>query len=412
MNKRGLWIAIRLLLCLALVAGLFFAWSRFRGAQAASDLPTTTARQGEFAVLVTCRGNVTAEHKVELEAPDVPDLQIVWLAPSGSLLKAGAAVIRFDGSKLQQDLREKTEALHQAQASLDQAVAQERIDADKDRLDLAQSKADMEKAELEASKKAIVSAIQGEESAIDSQVAKEKVKVQISTADLHKESNDAKIASQKRLRDQAQAEVDLVKRRLGLLEVKTPIAGYISYASNMTQGWMNAQNYKVGDHAYPGATIGEIPDLKTLEVESKVDEEDRGRISQGDEVNIHVDAFPEKAMKAKLVSISPLTEQSFEEWPPTRTFRAYSALTNPDPRLRTGMNAAAGIVERKLENVISLPSRALFTVAGKPTVYVKGPKQFSPVAVEVLARNPDEVAVSGIGNGTVVALLQPAEAAK
>jgi multidrug efflux pump subunit AcrA (membrane-fusion protein) len=349
---------------------------------------------------------------VELEAPDVPDLQIIWLAPSGSLVKAGSVVIRFDGSKLQQDLREKTEALHQAQASLDQAVAQERIDADKDRLDLAQAKADMEKAELEASKKSIVSPIQGEESGIDSKMAEEKVTVQVSTAELHKESNDAKIASQKRLRDQAQAEVDLVKERLTLIEVKTPIAGYISYLSNTTQGWMNAQNYKVGDHAYPGATIAEIPDLNTLEVESKVDEEDRGRISQGDEVNIHVDAFPEKTMKAKLVSISPLTEQSFEEWPPTRTFRAYSALTNPDPRLRMGMNAAAGIVERKLENVISLPSRALFTVAGKPTVYVKGEKQFSPVPVEVLARNPDEVAVSGIRNGTLVALVQPQEVTK
>lgn len=412
MKKQRWGTMLRVVLCLVIGAGVIAAWSHFKGAQAASDLPTATAKQGEFAVLVTCRGNVTAKRRVELEAPDVPDLQIIWLAPSGSLVKAGSVVIRFDGSKLQQDLREKTEALHQAQASLDQAVAQERIDADKDRLDLAQAKADMEKAELEASKKSIVSPIQGEESGIDSKMAEEKVTVQVSTAELHKESNDAKIASQKRLRDQAQAEVDLVKERLTLIEVKTPIAGYISYLSNMTQGWMNAQNYKVGDHAYPGANIAEIPDLNTLEVESKVDEEDRGRISQGDEVNVHVDAFPEKTMKAKLVSISPLTEQSFEEWPPTRTFRAYSALTNPDPRLRMGMNAAAGIVERKLENVISLPSRALFTVAGKPTVYVKGERQFSAVPVEVLARNPDEVAVSGIRNGTLVALLQPQEVTK
>ncbi len=405
-------LVIRAAVFLAIVGVLVAVWSHFKGAQAASDLPTATAKLGDFSVLVTCRGNLTAARRVNLQAPDVPDLQITWMARPGALMKAGDVVIRFDSSKLQQDLREKTEALKQAQATLDQAVAQAKIDADKDRLDLAQAKADQEKAELEASKKAIVSSIQGEESAIDSGMAKQKVAVQISTAALHDESNSAKIASQKRLRDQAQSEVDLVKHRLALIEVTTPIAGFVNYLSNTTQGFMNAQNYKVGDHAFPGATIGEIPDLNTLEIESKVDEEDRGRISAGDDVNVYVDAFPEAKMKAKLISISPLTEQSFEEWPPTRTFRAYSALTNPDMRLRPGMNASAGIVERKLSGVISVPSRALFTVAGKPTVYIKNQKTFTPVAVSVQARNPDEVAITGIRNGDLVALLQPAESSK
>jgi HlyD family secretion protein len=181
---------------------------------------------------------------------------------------------------------------------------------------------------------------------------------------------------------------------------------------NTTQGWMNAQNYKVGDHASPGVTIAEIPDLNTLEMESKVNEEDRGRIAVGDEVNVYVDALPEKTIKAKLTSISPLTEQSFEEWPPLRTFRAFCSLSQPDSRLRPGMNASAGIVERKLNNMVSVPSRALFTVDGKPAVYVKGERAFKPVSVVIEARNTDEAAITGIRNGTVVALLQPPEAQK
>jgi multidrug efflux pump subunit AcrA (membrane-fusion protein) len=354
-----------------------------------------------------------AARKVELVAPvDVQDLQIVWLAPSGSTVKAGGVVIRFDPSKLQQDQREKTEALKQAQATLDQAVAQEKIEADKDRLDLSQARADMEKARLEASKQAIVSAIQGEESTIDFKMAEEKVAVQITTAALHKESNDAKIASQKRLRDQAQAELDLVKRRLAQIQVTTPIAGMATYLPNTTQGWMNAQNYKVGDHAYPGASIAEIPDLNTLEMESKIEEEDRGRIAVGDAVAVHVDALPEKTMNAKLTSISLLTEQSFEEWPPLRTFRAYAAITRPDAAMRPGMNAGADIVERKIPNAISIPSRALFTVSGKPAVYVKRDRTFAAQPVTIEGRNPDEVAVTGLPNKTVIALLQPPEAVK
>jgi multidrug efflux pump subunit AcrA (membrane-fusion protein) len=410
-KKKPTRLIVRTLALLALGAVAFLVWSRIKDASAEPNLPTAIAKRGEFRVLVRCRGTLKAARRVELIAPsDVQDLQIVGLAPSGTMVKAGDVVIRFDPSKLQQDLRQKIEALKQAQATLDQAVAQEKIDADKDRLDLAQARADMEKARLEASKQAIVSATQGQESAIDFRLAQEKVAVQISTAELHKESNDAKIASQKRLRDKAKAELDLDKLWLAQLQVRTPIAGMATYMSNTTQGWMNAQNYKVGDHVYPGAAIAEIPDMNTLEMESKVDEEDRGRIAVGDEVAVHVDALPEKTMNAKLTSISLMTEQSFEEWPPLRTFRAYAAIAHPDAALRPGMNAGADIVERKIADAISIPSRALFTVGGKPTVYVKRDRAFVAEPVVIQARNPDEVAVAGIPNNAVVALLQPLEA--
>lgn len=413
MRRRKFRTALRLLFAVIVLGGLSFALVRGRRAHADVSLPTATAKKGDFLVFVRCRGALQAARRVELTAPlDVPDLQIVWLAPVNKDVKAGEVIIRFDGSKLQQDLREKTQALKQAQASLEQTVSQARIDADQDNLDLSKAKADMEKARLEASKQAIVSAIQGEESKIDFQMAEEKVKVQQATIDLHKSSSQAKIASQTRLRDQAQAELSLVQRRLEQIQVKTPISGLVTYLTNTTQGWMNAQTYKVGDHAFPGAAIAQIPDLSTLEMESKVDEEDRGRIALADAALVHVDAFPEKTLDAKLTSISPLTEQSFEEWPPLRTFRAFASLKNPDPRMRPGMNAGADIVQEKLSGAISIPARALFTVHGKPTVYVRRGNGFQPAEVQIKARNPDEVAVSGIAGGEAVALVEPPEQGK
>jgi hypothetical protein len=120
-----------------------------------------------------------------------------------------------------------------------------------------------------------------------------------------------------------------------------------------------------------------------------------------------VDALPEKTLKARLASISPLTEQSFEEWPPTRTFRAYALIQQPDARLRPGMNASADIVQDTLKGAISIPARALFTVHSKPAVYIKSQDGFKAREVRIKGRNPDTVAVEGIGAGTVVALLQP-----
>ncbi|MBV9265432.1 MAG: efflux RND transporter periplasmic adaptor subunit [Acidobacteriaceae bacterium] len=405
-RKTGRRIAVLMLV----LAGCAAGWIRFRHAHEIPDVPTAQAHKGDFAVVVSCRGNLTAAHSVLVTAPlDVPDLQIIWLAPAGSAVKAGDLVIRFDPSKLRQDLKEKKAALDQAQASLDQAIAQARITSDQDKLDLASAKYDMEKARLEASKKAIVSAMDGQKSAIDLQLAEEKVKVQEATIQLHRKSDEAKIASQTRLRDEARAEVERTNYRLAQTELKSPLNGVVNFLNNTTQGWMNAQPYKVGDHVSSGLSIAEIPDLSTLEMEGKVDEVDRGRVTVGDDVRIHVDAFPERVFNGKLASVSLLTEQSFTEWPPSRTFRAFARFRDRDARLRPGMNSGLDIVESHIPDAVSIPAKALFTTHGNAVVYVKTKQGYIARRVHVRARNADEIAVEGIEPDSIVALANPEE---
>jgi multidrug resistance efflux pump len=410
MKARRRSLAARVAVAIVLIAGATYGAIRMRRGHKADDLPTAQAQKGEFAVLVNCRGNLAAARTDQLTAPEgVKDLQIIWLAPSGASVKKGDPVVRFDPSKLQQDLREKTAAFQQAQATLDQAVAQARITADQDKLDLATATFDREKARLEASKKAIVSSMEGQKSAIDLAIAEEKVKVQGATIELHRKSDEAKIASQTRLRNEARAEVDRTRQQLNEMELRSPHNGVVDYLINRTQGWMNAQPFRVGDHVSAGLAIAEIPDLSTLEMESKVDEVDRGRIAVGDEARIHVDAFPEKTFSGKLTSVSLLTEQSFTEWPPTRNFHAFASIQDRDQRLRPGMNASVDIVESRIANAITIPARALFTLHSQPVVYVKTRDGYVARQVHVKARNADEVAVEGIAANSVVTLAEPVQ---
>ena len=190
-------------------------------------------------------------------------------------------MVRFDPSSTKQQLQEKEAALKQAQATLDQAVADARITAEQDQRDLSSAKYDVEKAKMEASKAEIVSKLQGEESRIDLGLSEQKLRVQEATVNLHATSDKAKIASLTRQRDQAQAEVDLTNHRLSQMELKTPLSGVVMYMQNNSQGWMNAKPFQVGDQVWPGGVVAEIPDLTTLEMEGKVEEIDRGRIAVG-----------------------------------------------------------------------------------------------------------------------------------
>ncbi len=119
-----------------------------------------------------------------------------------------------------------------------------------------------------------------------------------------------------------------------------------------------------------------------------------------------MDALPELPIPAKITQISPLAELS-TDYPPTRSFRAYAALQTPDTRLRPGMNAGMDIVIDRIPNAISVPAKAVFTRDGKPVVFLAERGTYHAAVVQLLARNPDEVAVSGIPPGAMIALSDP-----
>jgi HlyD family secretion protein len=337
---------------------------------------------------------------------NIAGLQIAWQAPGNSEVKQGDVVIRFDSSLAKQQLLEKQATLQQAQATLDQAVAQARITAEQDRLDLASARMDVEKAKLEVSKQELVSKLQGEESAIDLGLAEEKARVQEATHDLHVTSDAQKVGSATRLRDKAKEEIDVTNDRLSKMELHAPADGVVVYVNNFSQGWINAKPFKVGDSVWPGSVVAEIPDVTTLQMKGKVEETDRGRIAAGQDARILVDPFPEKPFPGKLASISPLVEQDFE-WPPTSNFSAMVSFNEPDRRLRPAMNARVDIIVERIADAISVPASAVFTRQGRPAVYVAEKNAWLPHEVEILARNPDEVAIKGIAEGTKVSLVEP-----
>ena len=391
-----------------LTAGLVWSGYQYLGKkQPTTNLPTAPARQGEFLVMVRCRGELRARRSVQISAPSkVPELRIIWQAPAGEPVTENQVIIKFDPSSARQQLNEKKAALAQAQATLEQAVAQARIVAEQDKLELNSARYQVERAKLEASKAEIESKLKGEESRIDLALAEQKLRVQEATVQLHSSSDRAKVASLTRARDQAKAEVEVTEYRLSQMEVKAPMSGIVVYLPNYSQGWMNAKPFKVGDQVWPGAIIAELPDLSTLEMEAKLDEMDRSRIAAGNEVRIRVDALPEITFPGKLESVSALTHQGFE-FPPTRTFRGFAPLQKGDQRLRPGMNSGMDIITSRIPNAITVPSKAVFSLKGHPVVYVLEAGGFHPKQVEILARNPDEYAVKGIAGGARVSLVEP-----
>lgn len=413
MSGRRLWktaggVGLTMVIAAAATVGI----QRFGKASARADIPSATARKGEFLVIIPCRGELVANRTVQITAPlNVPDLRIAWMAPAGSAVKQGDVVLRFDDSGAKRQLQEKQAALAQSQASYDQAMAQAKITEEMDKLELATLGHNVERARLEVSKQEIVSQLQAAESKVDLGLAEEKLQVHKAAMNLNRASAQSKVASLESQRDKSNKDVDVTSRRIGRMEVKAPSTGVVNYLMNYSQGWVNAKPFKVGDNVWPGSAVAEVPDLSSLQLKGKVEEMDRGKINTNQPARIHLDPFPEQSFPATLASISPLTEQNFE-WPPSRNFRAYARFEKIDPRLRPGMNGRADVIVDRIPNAISVPAKAVFSRGGRPVVLVLEDQGLREVTIEIVARNPDEVCVKGVNGGARVALADPAAKAK
>ena len=152
-------------------------------------------RKGDFLVIIRCRGELKAGRSAQIYAPVVPNLRIAWLAPAGEVAQKDQPIIKFDSSSAQQQLIQKEAALRQAEASLEQTIAQNKVQSQQDQADLADARFKLDNARLEASKTDVVSRIQGEESRIDVSVSEQNLKAQEAWVDLHGAAFRSQIAS-------------------------------------------------------------------------------------------------------------------------------------------------------------------------------------------------------------------------
>ena len=92
-------------------------------------------------------------------------------------------------------------------------------------------------------------------------------------------------------------------------------------------------------------------DLTRMQVETKIDEADIGRVVPGLSATFTVDAFPEDTFEGSVrqVRLEPVTEQNVV------TYTTVIDVTNPDLKLKPGMTANVTIRIEKKDDVLRVP---------------------------------------------------------
>jgi HlyD family secretion protein len=393
----------------AVVAVGAFAATR-RGS--APDLPTAVVTRGPFVDTLEIRGEIRPLRSVILSSPmQSGELQILKLAKSGSMVKAGDVVVQFDPSTLQRTIQEKQSELKQAEAEIEQAQAQTRIAQEQNATAVMKAGYDVERAKLDVGKGDTVSRLDNEQAklaVVDARQRErelaEKVKSDLTGA-------EADVSAKRRKREKAQFDLKRAEQGLQNLQVRAPAAGMVNILPNFRSGSMfgGQQDFQQGDRAWPGAAILELPDLTSVHLEARLDESDRGRLQPQQDATVRIEALPGKDFKARLDSISVLARVDFSSgWPPAKNFDLNLAFLEMDPRMRPGMTAVARIATERVPDVVLVPAEAIFQRDGAPVVYRLDGSMFVEAPVTIRKRGREQAIIdSGISPGDRIATRRP-----
>ena len=396
------------LIVILAVGGIFVA----AGRGSAPALPVVEVTRGEFVDTLEIRGEIRPLRSIVLSSPmQSGELQIIKLAPSGTVVKAGDVVVQFDGSTLERTIQEKQSELRAADAEIEQTRAQSRLTDEQNATTLMKAQYDLQRAALDVQKGDSIPRIQLEQSKLVVQDAVQKLKEHQAKIKADATAAEANVAAKLRKREKALADLDRAQRGLQNLQLKAPAAGMVNVLLNPRSGGMHGgeQEFRAGDRAWAGASIVELPDLSSIHLEARLDESDRGRLDVGQDAVVRIEAVPGREFKARIDSISLLARVDFSAgWPPPRNFSLGLVLLDVDPKIRTGMTAIARIATERVPDVFLVPSEAVFQKDGSPVVYVLDGWGFIERRVQITRRGREQAAVTaGLRAGDRLATQRP-----
>jgi len=404
--------AVALVVAVVLAVG---GWQALRGGATGIDAETVEVTRGTFNDRATIRGEIKAQRSLSLTAPsDAGDLRILELAANGAKVKKGDVVIDFDTTALKQRFDEKQSDLRASQAEIAKAGAEGRLKLEEFTTGRVTAEFDVERAKLDVKAGELQSRFDEQKARLGLSDKEQKLVETDTVLDSGRKVTAATVGGLEGKLERAQAEAGRTSRGLQALVIRAPTDGVMVVLENWRAGQFGQGNrpFQVGDAAWAGAQIAELPDLASARMTAVVDEVDRSRLTLGQEATIRVDALSDTELTARLVSIGTIARLDFSAgWPPKRGFEVVLELTRSEARLRPGMSSVARVSVGRHENQVLVPSRGLFTHGGRPIAYVVTPRGIEPRYVSVAHRNDDVTAVaSGLQPGERVTVAAPPDA--
>ena len=397
----------RALLAVAAVAVLFALGAFLPIARSGNgDVPVLRIEPQTFVRRIPAQGNLQAVRATPLTAPVGVrgPFRIGWLAPDGSLVKAGEVVIRFDPSAAEQRLVDAEDELREARLKMEKEQIEGLAEVRKLEHDAAIARVELEDARRFQKKDAdIFSRHDIIESEIDQELAQEREDhAQVSRHSRERLSGTETALLQIKIM-QAGVKIQQAREALQALSVTAPHDGVLI----LKRDW-RGEPTRVGDSVWNSQPLAEIPDLSRMKAEVYVLEADAGGLKPGRPAAVTVESAPGISYPARIARVDSLAKPRVPG-SPVQYFAVTLELPRTDPRvMKPGQRVQATLLLDQRQGALLVPRQAIFDREGRSLVYRKSRRGFEPVEVKLGPSTMGRVVVeAGLRSGDVLALRDP-----
>jgi len=317
-------------------------------------------------VTLNATGYIIAAHKIELASKVLG--RVAWIGvEKGDRVKRGQIIVRLEDDEYRAQLQQVEGGLVSLEARLaelrngsrPEEIAVAKANLERAKADLANAKVNLDRTRQLVDAK--ISAIQNYDDAKARYEAQAAAVVSLErTYDLVKIGPRQEVIDQARGQImQAKGQVAFFRTQLDNTVIRVPAAGTILERA-VEVGEFVTTSF-VGERGAKGYVVS-IADLKDLQVELDISQNDFARLQPRQRGIITTDAYPDRKYEGFIKEVSPEANRQ------KATVQVKVQVTNPDDYLRPDMNASVAFVAEKKEQPAGTPAKPVILL---PTTAVR-----------------------------------------
>lgn len=399
------------LLAVAVIASVVWFFSNEKGAAQSEIL--VSPKRGDFIVTVTTTGELEAINSIQITGPSDAQAASIWqmkisnLVSEGTVVKKGEFVAELDKSEIDNKVKESALSVQKLQAQYTQTM----LDS---ALTLAEARDDLTNLRFAEEEKRIL----WEGSAFEAPAMKRQAEIDYERAKRNVTQAKVNYVTKRRqsIAKMEAVSVDLQKEQQHLaifqkvsteFTINAPADGMVIFARE----W-NGKKRVVGSQVSPwDPAVATLPDLRSMESVTYVNEIDIQKIAVGQTTTIRLDADPKKVFTGVVTGVANIGEQRPNS--DSKVFEVKIKINEADTTLRPAMTTANEILVARKKSVLSIPLECVRTEGTTTFAFKKdnGGVVKQQVKLGLMNDNDAEV-LEGVAESDQLYLSNPSESAE
>jgi HlyD family secretion protein len=363
-------------------------------------------------IVLTATGYIVAHHKIEANSKVTG--RVAWIGvEKGDKVKEGQVLVRLEDQEFRAQYEQAAGAAESARAQLlelHNGSRPEEIQQTEHNLSEARATAANDKVTLDRTKNLVSQGVMSQQ-ALDDATARYESSQQRAHS-LEQNFQMAKIgprveeiARAKGALMQAEGQAGYAKSQLDATVIRAPITGTILDRS------VEKGELLTGQFASAARPVFSLADLKDLQVELDIAQDDFSRLGPKQKGIVTVDAFPDRKYDGQIAEISPEANRQ------KATVQVKVQIVNPDEFLRPEMNSTVKFIADEPDKKVTtsgpagvfVPTNSVRDHSGKKVVFVAFKGKAIQREVHVVAQRSGGFLVQGLTGGEDVVTAGPAD---